>query len=293
MKAFKIQKILIPVDFSETSLTALEHAGYVAQTCNAELVLLHVVERHWEQFSIIQPELVVPIPSDFNETIRKRLDEVGATITSKYGSRVKSIVTDGNIFSEVLLVSKSEKIDLVVMGTHGTKGFVEFFIGSNTYKVVTESECPVLSVQSKANTPGFRNILLPIDNSTHSRQKVTHAVVMAKQCGATINVLGLHDFSDASDVRKFEMKLDQVEEFIKKNGLTCTRKTLEGTNQARVTYDHAKAIGADLIMIMTDQDENITGRLMGTYAQQIVNHSKIPVMSIQPVVSHVDWVHPY
>ncbi|MDQ3047318.1 MAG: universal stress protein [Bacteroidota bacterium] len=293
MKAFKVQKILIPVDFSETSMIALDHAGMIAQKFNAELVLLHVIERHWEQFSIIAPELVVPVPTNITEAIESKLEETATDIQSRYGILTSSVISDGNIFAEIISVSKEHHIDVIVMGTHGTKGVVEFFIGSNTYKVVTESTCPVISVQSKAKTPGFKNILLPIDDSNHSRQKVTHAVMMAKNFGATIHIVGLHDYSDESDVRKFEMKLDQVQEYIKKGGISFTSKIIEGTNQARVTYDHAKVIGADLILIMTDQDENITGRLMGTYAQQIVNHSKIPVMSIQPVVSHVDWIHPY
>ena len=58
MKAFDIKKILIPIDFSETSMLAIEHAGFTAQLFKAELVLLHVVEKHWEQFSIVAPELM-------------------------------------------------------------------------------------------------------------------------------------------------------------------------------------------------------------------------------------------
>jgi nucleotide-binding universal stress UspA family protein len=50
-------------------------------------------------------------------------------------------------------------------------------------------------------------------------------------------------------------------------------------------------VNADLIVIMTDQEEDITGRLMGTFAQQIINHSKIPVMSIQPVQGYVEFPH--
>ena len=65
MKSFTIQKILIPIDFSETSLLAIEHAAFTAQLFKAELVLLHVVEKYWEKFSIITPELKVDVPNDF------------------------------------------------------------------------------------------------------------------------------------------------------------------------------------------------------------------------------------
>lgn len=289
MKAFKIQKILIPIDFSETSLLAIEHAGFIAQLFKAELILLHVVERYWEQFSVIQPELMVPVPNDFTGIIERKLEETADSIRSRYGVRPICITSEGNVFSEILSISREHNVDLLVMGTHGTSGIMEFFIGSNTYKVVTQSECPVLSVQGHATKLGFKDILLPIDDSAHSRQKVNHAILLAQQFASKIHIVGLPDSDDESDLKKFDIKLDQIEGFVKKAGLSCTRKTLHGTNQARLTEEYAKKVNADLIVIMTDQDEDLTGRLMGTFAQQIINHSKIPVLSIQPVEGYVEY----
>jgi nucleotide-binding universal stress UspA family protein len=293
MKAFDIKKILIPIDFSETSMLAIEHAGFTAQLFKAELVLLHVVEKHWEQFSIVAPELIVSPPSDLMNAIEKKLGEVATTIRSKYGVKSTTVLTTGNIFNEILSISKEQSVDLVVMGTHGISGFVEFFIGSNTFKMVTQSDCPIISVQVHSNRLGFKEILLPIDDSAHSRQKVNHAIVLAKHFASKIHILGLADSDDETERKKFEIKLDQIEEYIKKCDLPYSRKTVDGKNQAKTSYDYAKSINADLIVIMTDQDENITGRLMGTYAQQIINHSKIPVLTIQPTFSTIEWVHPY
>jgi len=293
MKPFVINKILIPMDFSETALTAIEHAAFTAQIFKADLVLLHVAEKSWEKFSIVSPELRVEAPTDFVKAIEKRLEDIASGIRSKYGVKSICITTEGNIFSEIVNVSKEHKVDLVVMGTHGTSGVVEFFVGSNTYKVVTESICPVISVRAHANKVGFKNIVLPIDDSAHSRQKVNHAIVMAKQFASKIHILGLAEGDDATEMKKFELKLEQIEEYLKKHDVLFSRKVVNGGNQAKSTYDYAKEVEADLIVIMTDQDETLTGRLLGTYAQQVVNHSKIPVMSIQPVESEIAWVNPY
>lgn len=293
MKTFNPQKILIPIDFSETSLLAIEHGAYTAKLFKAELILLHVVEKHWEKFSVVAPELRVEAPTDLINSIEKRLEEVASNVLSKYGVKSTSITSDGNIFAEILAISKEQNVDMVVMGTHGTSGVVEFFAGSNTYKVVTEAECPVLSVRAHAKSIGFKNIILPIDDSSHSRQKVNHAIVMAKHAGAVIHIVGLADTTDDSELKKFEIKIDQIEAYMDKCGVISTRKIINEGNQAKVTYDYAKSVNGDIIVIMTDQDENITGRLMGTYAQQIVNHSKIPVMSIPPVVANTPWIHPY
>lgn len=287
MSSFKIEKILIPIDFSETSFLAIEHAATIAQTFKAELVLLHVVEKHWEKFSIVVPEMRINAPDGITNAIEKRLEDVAKDVFLTYGVKSSCITANGTIFSEIISVSEEQKVDLIVMGTHGTSGFVEFFIGSNAYKVVTSSNCPVLTVQTHAKKVSFNNILLPIDNSAHSRQKVNHAIVMARHFSSHLHVVGLADFNDAQELSKFEIKLEQIQEYIQRCGLNSTIEIVKGSNQAVMTTQQAKASNADLIIIMTDQDENISGRLMGTYAQQIVNHSKIPVMSIQPQFGNV------
>lgn len=293
MKSFNIQKILIPIDFSETSMLAIEHGAFAAQLFKADLVLLHVVEKLWEPFSIIQPEIQIVAPGVFANAIEKKLEEIAADILTKHGVKTTCITTDGNIFNEIITVSEEYNVDLIVMGTHGISGFAEFFSGSNTFKVVTMSECPVLSVQASSKKLGYKNILLPIDDSGHSRQKVNHAIILAKQFGSKIHILGLVDTVDETEVNKFEHKLDQIEEYLGKHDILFARKSVVGKNQATMTLNYASTIDTDLIMIMTDQDENLTGRLMGPYAQQVVNHSKIPVMSIQPVVSDGPWIHPF
>jgi nucleotide-binding universal stress UspA family protein len=287
MNSFKVEKILIPIDFSETSFLAIEHAAHIAQSFKAELILLHVVEKHWEKFSIVVPEMRINAPDGIINAIEKRLEDIAKNIFLDYGVKSTCITANGTIFSEVISVSKEQQVDLIVMGTHGTSGFVEFFIGSNAYKVVTSSDCPVITVQTHATKVSFSNILLPIDNSIHSRQKVNPAIVMARHFSSKLHIVGLADFDDDKELHKFEIKLEQIEAYIHKCGLTCTRETVKGNNQATMTLDYATKAEPDLIIIMTDQEENISGRLMGTYAQQIVNHSKIPVMSIQPAFGNV------
>jgi len=133
MNAFKIEKILIPIDFSETSLLAIEHGAFTAQLFKADLVLLHVVEKHWEKFNIVAPELRVEAPDNLINLIEKKLESIATDIRSKYGVKSICITSSGTIFSEVVNVSKEHNVDLIVMGTHGTSGWVDFFVGSNAY----------------------------------------------------------------------------------------------------------------------------------------------------------------
>ena len=111
--SFKIEKILIPIDFSETSMLAIEHAGFTAQLFKAELVLLHIIEKHWEKFNIVSPDIRVEKPSGMVNAIDRRLESVAEDILSKYGVKSECITTDGTIFSEIINVTKEYKIDQV------------------------------------------------------------------------------------------------------------------------------------------------------------------------------------
>lgn len=294
MRKFDIKKVLIPIDFSETATMAISHGAFMAKLFKAELILLHIMEKNWNAFDIVVPEIKIEAPSDLSEKIQTKLDELAEKTRSEYGVKISTISTSGNVCDEVVTVANDVQADIIVMGTHGVSGFEELFVGSNTYKIVTLSQIPVLSVQAHAKNVGFTNIVLPIDGSDHSRQKINHAVVLAKHYACKINIVGLlFDDEDAAEERKLNIKLDQVDEYLKKTGIAHTRKVLRTSNHARTTMDFAASVGADMIMIMTDQEES--GSFLSSYAQQVVNHSTIPVMSIQPEEhnENIPWVHPY
>ena len=289
MKPFDVKKILIPVDFSETSLLAIKHAAFMAKLFKADITLLHVVEKNWESFSIVAPEIVVENKAVITQKIDQKLKELANSIHKEYSVVVSHFFSNGNIYEEIQSVCKEKNIDLVVMGTHGASGFEEFFIGSNTYKVVTQSDCPVLSVQTIANKIGFHNILLPVDNTMHSLQKVNVALKLAERYAAKIHICGLlEDVADATDVKKIELKIEHVKKFIENHKISHTTTVLKGKNYAKTTLEYAQK-NTDLIVIMTDQEDDITGLFLGPYAQQIVNHSKIPVLSIQPETGNLEF----
>ena len=116
-----------------------------------------------------------------------------------------------------------------------------------------------------------------------------YAVALAKKYGSKVHILGL---LDEEDENKFNIKLDQVQHAIESAGLSFTRKVLKVTNQAVQTVEYSKSVHADLIVIMTDQEEVLSAKLLGQYAQQIVNHSKVPVLSIHPKVQGINIPFP-
>jgi len=168
------------------------------------------------------------------------------------------------------------------MGTHGASGFEEFFVGSNAHKVVTVAPCPVITVQTHAKKLGFTNIIVPIDRTAHSREKVEIATTMAILFAAKLHIVGLLESEEEQEYDKLQIVLDQVQHALEKTGLPFSRTTVKGQNLAVEALKYGEKVNADLVIIMTEHESELNGIFMGARAKQIVNHSKIPVMSIKP-----------
>ena len=282
MKTFQIKKILVPIDFSKTGLLALEHAVLMARLHKANLYLLHAVEISETIYSIYKPDVIVRDIPEIERIALKELNDLADKLKKEHSLTVKTLCSSGRVPVEIITAVKENDIDIVIMGTHGAKGFNELFIGSNAHKTVTMCPCPVITVQTHSKKVGFTNIVLPIDDSFPSRQKVYPAIALAKKYAARIHILGLMDKGRGTDLNKFKIKLDSVEEVVKKTGLAYDCKIVKGDNLAVAAMKYSKKVKADLIVVLTDHESNLTGVFLGAFAKQVVNHSKIPVMSIRP-----------
>jgi len=288
MTTFKINRILIPTDFSETGLLAIKHGAFMARLFKAELFLLHVLEVSEYTYDIPEPVLRLPNLEVIQDVATRKLSEIAEDIRKEYGIAATTMSSTGKISSEVVNYADENKIDIIVMGTHGASGFEEYFMGSNAHKVVTRAHCPVISIQTQATKLGFADIVVPIDNKFHSREKINYAIELATHYASRIHILGLSESHEDHDEAKFNIKLDSVEEVVKKSGLPYVRKVVEGTNLAVSAMEYAKNVNADLLVINTDQESALTGMFMGPFAKQIVNHSRIPVMSVKPTEGEFD-----
>jgi nucleotide-binding universal stress UspA family protein len=282
MELQPIKKILVPIDFSETGLLALEHAGLLARLSKADLVMIHIRPLNEYYLEITAPELRIEKLEQLYEIIGQKLTEVSDYARTEFGVEVKTMTTSGRVAEEVVKTAREENVDLIVMGTHGAKGFAELFLGSNAHKIVSLSPCPVITVQTHAKKIGFTNIVLPIDRTPHSLEKVELAISIANLYASKIHILGLLEEESQDDYNKLQLQLDRVQHLIEKQKLVFSRQTLTVKNIAQESLRYAGSIEADLIVIMTDQESELTGVFMGPLAKQIVNHSRIPVLSVRP-----------
>jgi nucleotide-binding universal stress UspA family protein len=277
-----IKKILIPIDFTEMSESAAFQGSEIAKLIDAEVHLLHIIPSNGHYSSL---NLDKPTPEDVIKNVEKmiyeKMDEFKDKIIKKYGIEPKITVYTGNIVNRIIEFSHREHIDQIIMGTHGASGYKEMFIGSNAQRVVTLSEIPVITMLDTTHESKFKNILIPIDSAIHSREKVNAALSIAKLYNAKVHILGLINTDDHLELDKMKIKLESVEKFASHENLTFVTSVEHGDNIAKTAMSYASKNKCDLIVINTGHESRITGIFLGPFAQQIVNHSSIPVLSIK------------
>ena len=289
MSYFKVKNILIPLDFSKTSLKALDHAVYLSKLTSAQITLMHAVESIPLEMEPGYFDAVssVKVFDNFDKEIKSQSDlhllHIAERIRKKGAFKVNTKTVLGRTHKAILNTAKEMSADLIVMGTHGVSGIRELFIGSNTFGVIKDAACPVLSIQKQSKLPGFKNILVPFRDKPHSREKVDYAIAIAEIFKARIHVLAVDTDFSKSTIKKLILETEQIKNILEESGIDCTAKVISDAYIPETTLKYAKVIDADLIISMADLDRlNITEYFTGPYAQQIVNHSPIPILNIRP-----------
>jgi nucleotide-binding universal stress UspA family protein len=197
------------------------------------------------------------------------------------GGRLDYKIRKGKVYIEVAQQAKSISADFIVSGTHGVSGFEEFWIGSNAYRIVTHAPCPVITIRQGFEVRDIGKIVLPIDSTQETRQKIPVAAEIARLFNSEVHVLSLYSTTLKSVHRRVDNYTLQVKQFLDEQGIRNVQSIKESDNITRSTLDYSEETGADLIIIMTEQETTTANLFLGTYAQQMINHSTIPVLSIR------------
>lgn len=286
MQTINIENILAPTDFSETSVNALHTAAVIAKTHQAQLTLLHVVNANMLPYGHLD---VLPITSQTFEIIsdeyQQGLEDLQKSLTEIYSITVKTISATGQVTAEICRVAAENGYDIIVMGSHGASGFREFFIGTTAYDVVRHAPCPVLTVPPGREWTSFSKVIFPVRNVTQPLEKYAFLRKIIRGNRSEMIVVGVPDSDTANATNLVEENIRQLQSELKDDQVTCQFEMLEpGGNAAGNVLRKAQSHKADLIAITANLDHHIKDFFVGPYAQQIVNHARIPVLSIRPVV---------
>ena len=266
-----MKTIIVPVDFSKECLTGLDVA----------LALAHKVEANIQLVHVLTGVKNVPhgvLEQEHNQAIA-RFEELLGKYPDTEGIKLEYIVKEGKIYKEVTSQAASFEDSVIVLSAHGKSGFEELFIGSNAYKIASSSTRPVISVRNCMDFEHVRKIVLPLDVTFQTREKVPYTAKLAKLFGSEINVVTLASTHVKSIEKKLQEYASQVGTFLEIHKIPFTIDHLYGGNLTDITLDYAQSVRADLISIMTEQEKSISNLLLGNYAHQMLNKAEIPVLA--------------
>lgn len=279
-----VSKILVPIDFSDQSVIALGQSYNLAREYNADITLLHVIEDGGAFGKIFSKQQDESLRKD----IQAQLDELAAGVEKKTKRKVDTLIARGKAYEKIAEVAQMLNAVFIIMGCSGVaNGIKGRFIGSNALRVVRESTIPVITVKGKHHRDGCKNIVLPLDLTKETREKVTKAIEIAKLAtGAAIRVVSVLFTTDEFVVNRLTRQLSQVKNFVEKEGIECTAEIIKGAkgedSLAWNIIDYSNKVEGDIILIMTQQEVDFTKFFIGSSAQEIILNSDIPVLSIIP-----------
>jgi nucleotide-binding universal stress UspA family protein len=281
-----MNKILIPIDFQRQSHFAIEQSYNLARLLKAEIILLYVHEQSGLFTGIFS--------NDQNNEILAKIDERLAELAGK-SSLAASVpisyrIEKGRIYSKITEVAKEMNVQYIVLGTHSSEEdeIREKRVGANTSRVIRNAPCPVITINAKHLHQGCRNILLPLDLTKETRQKVTIAIELAKFYGSGIKaVSALWSKNDPAILSRLYQQGSQVTDFISSAGIECSFEVVESSGGEKTLVpsilNYAYQQGdIDLIIILTQQEIGIVEYFVGSHAQEFIRLSDIPVMSVIP-----------
>lgn len=192
-----ISNVLCPVDFSDVSRRALDHAAAVARWYDAHLTLLHVHFVPKPALPGLGPEseaLVSPMRAQLQQLLE-------AWVQEAKGLSAECLVAEGDVAGEILAQAQ-QSADLLVMGTHGRSGFDHLVLGSVVEKVLRKASCPVLTIPraapAAAAVPGlFHHIVAAVDFSDASQRAFAFAMSLAEEADAHLTALHVIDLPEA------------------------------------------------------------------------------------------------
>jgi nucleotide-binding universal stress UspA family protein len=276
-----MKKIIVPIDFSEHSEYALRPAAKLAKKNNAEILALHMLEMSDLMLTAsdgLQHEKAVYFYKLSEQKFENFLDKEYLK-----GLKVTRIIKHFKVFSEVNNVAQQNDADLIVMGSHGSSGAKEFFIGSNTERVVRYADIPVLIVKNKVTDINFETVVFACDFAEDAIKSYLKAVKMFNTIGSKLHLVYVNlpneRFKSSLEIEKlvvnFFSKADKNLERMK-DVHYVSDYTVEGG-----ILNYATNIGADIIAIPTHGKKGLSHFFEGSVGEDVANHATLPVITFK------------
>ncbi|MEO9964395.1 MAG: universal stress protein [Reichenbachiella sp.] len=273
-----MKRILVPIDFSDESLNALNAAHSLAVDTDSDILLLHVVEdpniqtmkisgeAHYDPMDNLYVKLLLDKTKERMEALVN--DPKMSDLTISYKIEI------GNPFSSIAENIASHEASLIFMGSNGASGLAEILVGSVADKIVRHATCPVIVVKEKCEINNIKDIVYATDLNDDHGQIIEDLKELQSHFGAKLHLLKVFDsiWTTVPEVKK------RADEFVDYFGLTdCTVAVKMSPDLAGTIMEYAADIDAGMIAIGTHDRHGLLHLLASHVSKSVVNHAHRPI----------------
>lgn len=272
-----MKKIIVPVDFSKQSEFALKVAASLAKKHDSEILVLHMLELN--QAMINSTEGFHPEQTVFLLKLAEK--RLGKFLEKPYlkDLKVTPIIKHYKVFREVNDVAKEHQVDLVVMGSHGTDGLKEIFVGSNAEKVVRNADIPVIVVKEEIDDFLVERFVFACDFNDDNLMAFQKAKNFAELLSAELELVYINTPGDTFRSTKDAYK--HINQFLTKANAGYQVEIYNDYSIEKGILNYSDSVRAQMIGIPTHGRKGLSHFFMGSIGEDLANHSKIPVVTFK------------
>jgi len=265
MIRFPPKKILVAYDLSDVSRLAWKHAAALAAACGAALECVYV--EPWQAGVDLMPPPPLAPPA---------ARQLRGMIREKVGPGHRIAILHGEPAQRILELARRHRVDLIVVGTHGRKGFRRAMLGSTAEAVIRRSPVPVLAARGKVRA--VRSILSPVNFTPYSEYGFAYAAAASAVLSARCTVLHVTDDPIWSGNLRFRLSglVKRLPEKVRKG----VRPTAEAAVGGAVNGILKARRGQDWIVLVSHAKSLVKDAFFGTTLEQVLRRSSIPVLSV-------------
>ncbi len=298
----QIRNVLVPLDFSASSLEALRFSAPLLGSFGANLHLVHVTTPDEPMAGLAAMPIVISetaLPDRLKADMKRAVKKHAATLEP-----ATIHVLRGKPYEEICRLARDLQIDLIVIATRGQTGFKHLLLGSTAERVVRYSPCPVMVVRQRKTRLGsaqtctdlnFENILVPIDFSDCANQGLAVALNLATQFNSTLTLMhsvNLDYYVASDDYARYDFpqllrqaekiaqeRLQQIVQHLRHDGFDVHGKVTIG-HAGQHICDRARESKVGLIVTSTHGRTGFKHVLIGSTAEYVVRHADCPVLVV-------------
>jgi len=269
-----MKNFIVPIDFSNESLNGLKMAILFSRKKPVDIQMIYVLAKSNESSRSKMENEQEYAEENFNKILKEYTPLLGKD------SRMDYVIRSGKIYQQVVNQAQLKPNTVITASTHGASGFQEFFMGSNAYRIISATECPVITIRKNDCPSQIGKIVMPIDLSSDTRQKVPFTIEIAALFGAEIHVLGIHTSKSPYYAKKIKMYVNQVSGYAQ-GRVNSVIHYVHGDHVSDLVVNYSVATDAHLISITTEPSPGIS-LIIGNTAHQILNKAECAVLCQTP-----------